>query len=141
MVLKGVLNNGLQNSLNAYSSEWIQCIGEVKGWMLRCPAVAVVAVVVVAMVVVVVAIWDRPVSVINPSWGRSSGRIKTRPKVGITGSRSSVDISALEQSDPGRFLTPRPGISTNRVTAHSSENGQIATSRKEKENNNNFCQK
>ena len=99
--------------------------------MLRCPAVVVVVVVVVAMavVVVVVAIWNRPVSVINPSWGRSSGRIKTRPKVGITGSRSSVDISAwLEQSDPGRFLTPRPGISTNRVTAHSSENGQIATS-------------
>ena len=108
--------------------------------MLRCPAVVVAVVVVV--VVVVVAIWDRPVSVINPSWGRSSGRIKTRPKVGITGSRSSVDISAFEQSDPGRFLTPRPGISTNRVTAHSSENGQIATSsKKEKENNNDFCKK
>ena len=122
MVLEGAQQRPTK-CLNASEVNGFSVYGEVKGWMLRCPAVVVV------VVVVVVAIWDRPVSVINPSWGRSSGRIKTRPKVGITGSRSSVDISALEQSDPGRFLTPRPGISTNRVTAHSSENGQIATSR------------
>ena len=135
MVLEGAQQRPTK-CLNTSEVNGFSVYGEVRGWMLRCPAV------VVAVVVVVVAIWDRPVSVINPSWGRSSGRIKTRPKVGITGSRSSVDISALEQSDPGRFLTPRPGISTNRVTAHSSENGQIATSsKKEKENNNNFCQK
>ena len=50
--------------------------------MLRCPAVVVVVLVAVVVVVamVVVAIWNRPVSVINPSWGRSSGRIKTAPK-------------------------------------------------------------
>ena len=51
MVLEGahLLNNVLQNSLNASELSGFSVYGEVKGWMLRCPAVAVVVVVVVAI--------------------------------------------------------------------------------------------